>query len=288
MTKLPFPQSLAEKYRPRRISGFIGLFKVKKVLRSFLRNPFPGAWLFTGPSGTGKTSMALALARSLPAELHHVPSKACDLEELDRVCHMCRYVPQNAQWHLVLIDEADSITRDAQNALLSKTDATAAPPMTIFIFTANDTRLLEPRFLSRCHKLTFSAEETSADLPRYLRRVARLEGYRFPEDLALISDEAGANVRDALMRLEVELLAGVKLTRGVFQDAIRDQHQHSCPTHGAAWSCSNSDCALPWRSICAPCGGAEKTIYQLRAEKAVATRTSNILRMARKGRKGAA
>jgi DNA polymerase III gamma/tau subunit len=53
-----FPQPLAEKYRPRAIAEFIGLDRQKRILANFGRNPRSAAFLFTGPSGTGKTTMA--------------------------------------------------------------------------------------------------------------------------------------------------------------------------------------------------------------------------------------
>jgi replication-associated recombination protein RarA len=58
---LAFPQSLAEKYRPITIAGFIGLEKAKKIMGKFATHPYQSAWLFVGPPGVGKTSMALAL-----------------------------------------------------------------------------------------------------------------------------------------------------------------------------------------------------------------------------------
>src|SRR5476649_570473 len=103
-----FPVSLAEKYRPKTIDASIGLDKPKNVMRKLAANPFPSAWLFVGPSGTGKTSMALALAEQIPAELHHIPSQECNLENIDRVRRICQYMPQTGKRvHLVLIDEAD-------------------------------------------------------------------------------------------------------------------------------------------------------------------------------------
>ena len=76
---LAFPQSLAEKYRPRTIAEFIGLEKPKKILGKFAAKPYPSAWLFVGPPGVGKTSMALALASQIGAELHHLPSASATL-----------------------------------------------------------------------------------------------------------------------------------------------------------------------------------------------------------------
>ena len=76
---LAFPQPLAEKYRPRRIADFVGLEKGKRVMGRFVANPFPSAWLFVGPPGLGKTTMALALVEELRAEVHHVPSQQCNV-----------------------------------------------------------------------------------------------------------------------------------------------------------------------------------------------------------------
>jgi DNA polymerase III gamma/tau subunit len=63
---LDFPASLSERYRPRLLEDFIGLDKPKRVLSKFAAKPFPNAaFLFVGPSGTGKTSMALALCEAI-------------------------------------------------------------------------------------------------------------------------------------------------------------------------------------------------------------------------------
>jgi len=71
---LPFPQSLAEKYRPRTIAEFVGLDKPKRILAKFAEQPYPSAWLFVGPSGVGKTTMAQALCSQIKGELTHIPS----------------------------------------------------------------------------------------------------------------------------------------------------------------------------------------------------------------------
>ena len=60
-----FPQQLAEKYRPLRIAEFAGLEKQRKILSKLAANPYPSAWLFVGPPGIGKTSMALAVAAAV-------------------------------------------------------------------------------------------------------------------------------------------------------------------------------------------------------------------------------
>src|ERR1700726_1921694 len=113
-----FPQSLAEKYRPRTIAEFVGLEKPKKILAKFASAPYPSAWLFVGPPGVGKTTMALALAEAIGAELHHIPSQKCNAQAIDDTCRMCAYVPLSGGFHLVIVDEADRMTPSVELALL--------------------------------------------------------------------------------------------------------------------------------------------------------------------------
>lgn len=206
---MTFPQSLTEKYRPRLISDFVGLEKPKKLCEKLLANPFPSAWLFVGPPGTGKTTMALALAELMPAELHHIPSQDCNLENIERARRICQYVPQSGcKMHLVLIDEADSMTGAAQTSLLSKLDSTNFPPNTIFIFTANSTDRLEARFLSRLRTVEFSSYGLAKDATALLEKVCNAENPTVAGELnfARIVKESNNNVREALMRLETELM----------------------------------------------------------------------------------
>ena len=78
-----FPQPLSEKYRPRVIGDFAGLEKPKQILGKFAANPYSSAWLFVGPPGVGKTTMALALAEMLRAESHHISSQQCNVGARD-------------------------------------------------------------------------------------------------------------------------------------------------------------------------------------------------------------
>jgi DNA polymerase III delta prime subunit len=152
--------------------------------------------------------MALALANQIKAELHHVPSQKCNADAIDKACHDCWFVPLAGGFHIVLVDEADRMTPAAQLALLSKLDATAFPPNTVFVFTCNETGTLEPRFLSRCRVIEFSSYGMAGDIAAYLDTVWHAEGGNGDgPDLARLAKEARNNVRDCLMRLEVELMA---------------------------------------------------------------------------------
>jgi DNA polymerase III gamma/tau subunit len=206
---LAFPQSLVEKYRPLRIADFIGLERPKKILTAFLKRPASGAWLFLGPSGVGKSTMALALATELQAELHKIPSQKCNAQSIEDTVRRCWYAPMTpGGFHVVLADEADQMTDAAQLALLSKLDSTDPTPNTIWVFTANDTERLERRFLSRCKTLEFSSYGMSSEITAYLDRVWHAEGGNGNcPDLVRLAKDSRNNVRDCLQTLEVELLA---------------------------------------------------------------------------------
>lgn len=208
-------QGWTEKYAPKDLDGFAGLKGPRAVMKAFKGEPYQSAWLFLGPPGTGKTTMAMVLAKILPAELLHVASRECDLERVEKIAERCHYYPFSAKYWLVLVDEADEMSRPAQTAFLSVLDATRFPPNTIFVFTANATGPLMPRFLSRCRVLKFEAADIGREIPAYLERVWTAEGNRDPRPpLTEIAQDAQGNVRDALMRLEVEFLAaGTEFTR---------------------------------------------------------------------------
>lgn len=205
-----FPQALSEKYRPASISDFVGLEKPRAIMSKLAAAPFASAWLFVGPSGTGKTSLALALAAEGSFEIHHIPSQNCNLENIERVRRTCQYVPMSGKrMHLVLVDEADQMSGAAQIALLSKLDSTDQAPNTIWIFTCNSTDRLEQRFLSRCRVLEFSSYGIAKDTASLLERIWNTEAPQAasrPNFARIVKDSAN-NVRESLMNLEIELMA---------------------------------------------------------------------------------
>jgi replication-associated recombination protein RarA len=209
-----FPESLSDKYKPKRVADFMQVFP-RKVMLSLLASPRPGAYFFLGASGLGKTEMALAVANELPAQLTHVASKDCDLERVRRIKLACNYVPHDmfnperrCKMHVVIIDEADQMSGPAQLAFLSLLDATGFPPNTIFIFTGNSTAGLEDRFMSRVKLLPFSKEGMAPKIVELLASIWSQEaGDAEAPNFVRIVKDAKNNVRDAINTLEVELMA---------------------------------------------------------------------------------
>ncbi len=220
--QIEYPQALTMKYQPQTLESFIGLERPKKILAKFAAQPYANSFLFVGQSGTGKTTMALALAKQLQGEIIHIPSQHCTVADVEDAIRRCWYVPMTpGGFHIVLVDEADQMTDKAQLLFLSKLDATGRPPNTIFIFTCNETDKLififtcnetdklQDRFLSRCMVLQFQSHGMAKEAASLLERIWQKEAgdaAEKPNFLRMVQDSKN-NVRDAVNSLQVELLS---------------------------------------------------------------------------------
>lgn len=74
---------LTEKYRPTKISDFVGHDRIKKVISNYITDPYPTSFLFVGPSGTGKTTLAQALASEIGAIPVLMSSRQCNYDALE-------------------------------------------------------------------------------------------------------------------------------------------------------------------------------------------------------------
>jgi DNA polymerase III delta prime subunit len=107
---------------------------------------------------------------------------------------------------MIICDEADAMSDAAQKFLLSKLDSSEPVPNTIWIFTCNSTDKLEGRFLSRCRVLEFSTYGMSDAIVEHLARVWRSETSGECPNLKRLVTETHCNVRESLMRLELEMM----------------------------------------------------------------------------------
>jgi replication-associated recombination protein RarA len=152
--------------------------------------------------------MALTLAESIPAQVQHVASQDCNAARIEQVWRNCFYHPEaGKRFWLNLIDEADLMSKAAQDSLLSKLDGTTPTPDTIYVFTCNSLDSFQPRFLSRSRVLEFSNYGIQKDAVELLTRVWEAEAPgKTPPPIARLVKENNGNVRGALMALELELM----------------------------------------------------------------------------------
>lgn len=200
---------LTSKYKPSRIKDFAGLKMAKAMMSKLAANPWESSWLFVGDSGTGKSTLAMAVANELGAEVHHIPSSKCDKAAVEQLVYDCNFIPMNGGWHVVIVEEADQMTIQAQNAFLSVLDGSGHfPQKTVFIFTCNSAKKLEKRFLSRCRVIEFDGKVDAQDCGQYLYEVwwAEAPAHAPAPLMHKIIASACGNVRAALMEIEMEIL----------------------------------------------------------------------------------
>ena len=201
-------QSLVQKYRPRSIDEIVFPDNHgSAAIHSFLRDPYPSAWLFSGRSGTGKTSTAEIIASCCAQDCQRWHLVGSDLDAY-RVKEIEATLRGRSLFgtYAVIVDEADQITEGGQVRLLHVLEQGLD---CVWLFTSNE-RLssFETRFLSRLKCVNFTTQGLLQPGARWLVGIAERE--MFPLTLADASKmvrDAKNNLRDALQALELGLLA---------------------------------------------------------------------------------
>lgn len=207
-----------EKYRPKRLSDVIGQGHVTERLAAFAQTRSLPHCLFAGPAGCGKTTASLAIANELYGsgwkssflELNASDERGIDTVRV-KVKDFARTMPMSGTFKLIYLDEADSLTRDAQHALRRTMEKYAA--IARFILSCNySSRIIEP-VQSRCAVFRF-APLKEADVAAVLRRVAESEKLELGSDaLDAIVHVAEGDMRKAINVLQSAAVLGGAVTQ---------------------------------------------------------------------------
>ena len=227
-------QPLHHKYRPQRLAELVGQQAIATTLANALRTGrIAPAYLFCGPRGTGKTSSARILARSLNCISSDVPTpepcghcevcvaitagNALDVIEIDaasntgvdnirELIERSRFAPVQARWKVYVIDECHMLSTAAFNALLKTLEE--PPPRVVFVLATTDPQRVLPTILSRCQRFDFRRIPL-ADLEGHLGWIAAQESIAISaEALNLVAQRAQGGLRDAESLLDqLSLLA---------------------------------------------------------------------------------
>lgn len=185
-----------EKYRPKEFHEVIGL--PEKVRQLNFKNLTH--LLFVGKQGTGKTTVALIIARKIGADLLEI--NAADERGIDAIRTKVKGFAQKASFgrKVILLDEADGITSAAQDSLRRIMEL--AVDDTIFILTANYVnRIIEP-IQSRCDTIMFGTPEKSQIVDR-LKYICDMEGVKYKiDDLSKIVDIYYPDIRKSINALQ--------------------------------------------------------------------------------------
>jgi len=212
---------LARKWRPQQFEDVVGQEHIAKTLVNALKmGRLAHAYLFAGPRGVGKTSVARILAKVVNCQqgdpgipCNHCPSclqitdgSSVDVQEIDGASNRgideirelrenIKYMPSSSQYRIYIIDEVHMLTKEAFNALLKTLEE---PPSHVkFIFATTEAHKVPVTILSRCQRFDFKRIPVH-QIVAHLEKIVRQEGIRITRSaLELIAREAEGSMRDA-------------------------------------------------------------------------------------------
>lgn len=222
-------QTLYRKYRPQKFSEIIGQEHVVRTLMNAISlERISHAYLFSGPRGSGKTTIARIFAKAINCENRKKgeaepcgkcsscvaikEGKCIDLVEIDAASHRgidevrelregVKFLPVKSKYKVFIIDEAHQLTKEAANALLKTLEE--PPPHVVFILATTEVNKMIPTILSRCQRFEFR-KLTIPEIVKRLEFICQKEKFKVVEKeaLNLIGIYAGGSLRDAESILE--------------------------------------------------------------------------------------
>lgn len=219
-------QTLAQKYRPGSFSDVVGQQSATRTLiNSIKKGRLANAYMFSGPRGIGKTSMARLLSKTLNCEkpVSGDPCGKCDscreisqgfsidvleidgasnrgIDEIRALRENVKFSPSRGRYKIYIIDEVHMLTTEAFNALLKTLEE---PPAHVkFIFATTEPHKVLPTIMSRCQRFDFRKIPPRLIYSR-IKDIASSEGIDISDDAALlIARTADGSLRDALVVLD--------------------------------------------------------------------------------------
>ncbi|HET7574505.1 MAG TPA: DNA polymerase III subunit gamma/tau [Solirubrobacterales bacterium] len=219
--------SLYRRHRPGSFDEVVGQAHVVRTLRNAVeQGKVHHAYLFVGSRGTGKTSMAKILARSLNCERGGPTVAPCgecescvtiaagtsiDVIEMDAASNRSvddvrelrervAYAPAGGHWKVYILDEAHMLTKEAWNAFLKTLEE--PPPNTVFVLATTESHKVMATIADRCQRFDFQRPSLE-QISEVLNRVASTEGIEIDEGaVATIARSASGSFRDALGTLD--------------------------------------------------------------------------------------
>jgi len=214
-------ESLALKYRPQSFDDVIGQPMTAVVLDQMVKQEqVPQGLLFSGPSGVGKTTAARILALQMEADVIEIDAASNGgVDQVRKLQEVVRYSTGGA-YRVVILDEAQSITRQGFETLLKTLEE---PPVgTIFVLVTTEQYKIPRVVLSRLIEFQFLSVTPGAIFDR-LKLIRDREGITIePHLLAFLAQQSEGNVRTAIQGLDMAVRADVTTLEG-YRRLVRDQ-----------------------------------------------------------------
>lgn len=204
-------QALYRKYRSKKLSEIVGQEHITTTLQHALdKGTVSHAYLFTGPRGVGKTSIARILAHEVnglayddSTHLDIIEIDAASNRRIDEIRDLREHVnsaPSSGKYKVYIIDEVHMLTKEAFNALLKTLEE--PPAHVIFILATTEAHKLPETIISRTQRFTFKPVE-HIQAVEHLRHIAKTENVSVDDEaLALIAEHGQGSFRDSISLLD--------------------------------------------------------------------------------------